>query len=138
MIKCTTCGLTRERFLHRHQVNPEHQAKMYLRETCVDKSSCKFEIIPDEPNSEDLLKAQLSRSLPETAPITEGEINSLLACVWRESWMDDADWSAFCAKIYAKPGFSVKKIQEDFRQGVENGYSVDQQIQICKSLFSKP
>lgn len=64
MIKCTTCGLTRERFLHRHQVNPEHQAKMYLRETCVDKSSCKFEIIPDEPNSEDLLKAQLSRSLP--------------------------------------------------------------------------
>ena len=132
MIKCTTCGLTRERFLHRHQVNPEHQAKMYLRETCVDKSSCKFEIIPDEPNSEDLLKAQLSRSLPES------EINSLLACVWRENWMDDADWSAFCAEIHAKPGFSVKEIQEDFRQGVKNGYSVDQQIQVCKLLFTKP
>jgi hypothetical protein len=63
MIKCTTCELTRERFLHRHQVNPEHQAKMYLRETCADKFSCKFEIIPDELNSEDLLKAQSSRSL---------------------------------------------------------------------------
>jgi len=61
-IKCVVCDLTRERYHHRHEASPEHAAKIFLRETCKDKSSCVFQVTNDEPGSDELLQAQLQRS----------------------------------------------------------------------------
>jgi hypothetical protein len=45
MIKCITCGLTREEYKHRQEDSPEHAARLYLRDTCTAKYLCKFKVL---------------------------------------------------------------------------------------------
>jgi hypothetical protein len=67
----------------------------------------------------------------------EEEANNILNELFRESWMDDDDWDGFINDLFKLTGLSVDKLSEQLEQGVNNGYSVEKQIEILKLLFKK-
>ncbi len=120
-IKCVVCDRTRERYHHRHEASPEHAAKIYLRETCQDRSSCNFQVLKDEPGSDELLQAQLQRSgltseppspqIMELMTVTDYQITSSETAVY-----PDKNSIIYCALgLCGETGEVAEKIKKVLR-----------------------
>lgn len=67
----------------------------------------------------------------------EDEINSFLTERYRESWMDDSDWKTFLDILETKSGISVRSLSDDVQTGIKNGYSVQSQFDLIRTLIPK-
>lgn len=64
----------------------------------------------------------------------EREIMDAISLLHKD-WMDDEDKALFNSEIIKEIG-GMKKLSDDIATGVSNGYSVESQIQILKSIIS--
>lgn len=62
------------------------------------------------------------------------EIESMLVELFREKWMDDSDWEEFKVELQ-KQGVNYETMNKQLEKGVENGYSIDFQINSCKQIL---
>lgn len=111
--------------MHRHESNPNESAIKWLKGSCSipgpKRYSCNFVGIPEGRPSKEIT--------------IEEKINSLLVDLFCEEWMDEADWIKTLQNFNAQPGCSVENLKKDFLTGVANGYTIDQQISICRKLL---
>ena len=52
-----------------------------------------------------------------------------------ESWMGEEDKKEFIDLFLQKTGVTFKKLNDDIQIGVDNGYSVECQIDLCKQVW---
>lgn len=60
------------------------------------------------------------------------EINQILKDCFHESWMDENDWDLFLIEINEKQPNLTKKLSDDIITGINNGHSLETQIEIIK------
>lgn len=65
----------------------------------------------------------------------EKEINQMLRYMLYEDWMTEEEWQALLTEMEAKAGLDLKELSNDIQKGVDNGYSVEAQIEVLKLLF---
>lgn len=65
----------------------------------------------------------------------EKEINQMLRVMLYEDWMTEEEWQALLTEMEAKAGLDLKELSNDLQKGVDNGYSVEAQIEVLKLLF---
>lgn len=65
----------------------------------------------------------------------EKEINQMLIYMLREDWMTEEEWQALLTEMEVKAGLDLKELSNDIQKGVDNGYSVEAQIEVLKLLF---
>lgn len=65
----------------------------------------------------------------------EKEINQMLIVMLREDWMTEDEWQALLTEMEAKAGLDLRELSNDIQKGVDNGYSVEAQIEVLKLLF---
>ena len=53
-----------------------------------------------------------------------------------DSWMDDADKYNFIHELISEQGKSFATLSDEINIGIENGYTVEQQIDICKAVLT--
>ena len=53
-----------------------------------------------------------------------------------DSWMDDTDKYNFIHELISEQGKSFSTVSDEINIGVANGYSVIQQIDICKAVLA--
>jgi hypothetical protein len=53
-----------------------------------------------------------------------------------EPWMDDRDKAEYMALALQAEGKTFADLDRELATGVANGYSVEQQVEICRKLFS--
>ncbi len=63
----------------------------------------------------------------------ENEVHILLKEMYFEDWMDDSDWNQFENDLFNV--VSLEDLSNNFDMGIENGFSIDEQIEICKKIF---
>lgn len=61
-------------------------------------------------------------------------IDKLLEEFLRKDWIDDQDWWEMLETLYNY--IPKDKFIEDLNKGVENGYSVKQQLELLKNIFN--
>lgn len=65
----------------------------------------------------------------------EKEINQMLIYMLREDWMTEEEWQALLTEMEAKAGLDLIELSNDIQKGVDNGYSVEAQLEVLKLLF---
>jgi hypothetical protein len=65
------------------------------------------------------------------------EVIKMLRELFFESWMDDGDWEEFILELEKETKISIDTLSEQIEIGVKNGYSVEKQTEICKTIFEK-
>lgn len=63
------------------------------------------------------------------------EINQLLRDLIYEDWMTEEQWQAVLTEMEEKAGLDLIGLSNDIQKGVDNGYSVEAQIEVLKLLF---
>jgi len=69
-----------------------------------------------------------------TPSLYEAEVKKLLWDLFHEEWMDDSDWNDFLKELESVSGISVESMRKDIQAGVEMGYSVQEQLDLVRSL----
>ncbi|MDP9954686.1 hypothetical protein J2X97_000323 [Epilithonimonas hungarica] len=70
------------------------------------------------------------------------ETEKMLEIICREDWMTDDDWQEFISvysnyKLINPTAPSIDELAEALKKGVQNGYSVEKQIEIAKLIHNK-
>lgn len=58
----------------------------------------------------------------------------LLLDLFHEDWMNEQDWAEFEQKLF-ESGLTYERLGSEIQIGVNNGHSVDYQVQLCKQLL---
>ena len=67
----------------------------------------------------------------------EIEIDKLLKeLLYDESWMDDKDYKEVIDLTFKTMGITKQKLSDDIEIGVNNGYTVEQQIELLKRVLN--
>lgn len=64
------------------------------------------------------------------------EAKSLLREIVWESWMDEEDYEAIVKEMFEKTNGSYEELAKDIETGVNNGFSIQQQKDICKFMLN--
>jgi hypothetical protein len=64
------------------------------------------------------------------------EIDEVFECFY-ENWMSDIDKIEFKTLVYQQTGLSDKILNDEIEIGVQNGHSVELQVDLCKKLLKK-
>lgn len=67
----------------------------------------------------------------------ELEVKQLLKDLFFEDWMDENDWTEFLDEFFRQTGTSIKSLCDDIKIGINNGYSLEYQINALKLIFKK-
>lgn len=65
----------------------------------------------------------------------EAEINKLFEDVLRDPDMSDEDWDSLKRLIQSHPSFNLEKFAQDISIGLANGYSLKNQMDLCRDLL---
>jgi len=65
------------------------------------------------------------------------EIDQLLRDMFYEDWMDEEDYLEIEIEILKQTGVSKALLSKQIEIGVDNGYTIDKQIQIIKTILNK-
>lgn len=63
------------------------------------------------------------------------EVEQLLRDLFFEDWMEEEDWQDILNELLKQTGKSLKIMSDEIEIGVKNGYSVQQQLDIIKSVL---
>lgn len=63
----------------------------------------------------------------------EKEIKELLSDIFRESWMNESEWQEFLSD--EKIVEHMKQMSKDIDIGIQNGYTIEEQIKISKYIL---
>lgn len=64
-----------------------------------------------------------------------GAILSIFEAMF-EPWMDDGDKAELMAMSLQATGKTLEDMDEDLETGLQNGYSIEFQVELCRKLFS--
>lgn len=67
----------------------------------------------------------------------EEAIDSFLREMLYESWMDEEDYQYVITETFKSTGITKDDIIRDLQKGVENGYSIEDQLEIAKKALSQ-
>ena len=65
----------------------------------------------------------------------EKEIEKLLSDLFREDWMLKEDWEQFRRTVFTKSGITYDQLEESLDKGIEEGFTLKQQLIILKKQF---
>jgi len=65
----------------------------------------------------------------------EDEINEFLKEIFYEDWMDDNDWAVCLESWLTESGKSIQSLSNDLQVGMKNGYSIESQFSLIKSML---
>lgn len=65
----------------------------------------------------------------------ETEINQLFEDVLRDPDMSDETWTLLKQLIQSHPSFNLEKLGDDIEIGIANGYSLKDQMDLCRDLL---
>lgn len=63
----------------------------------------------------------------------EEKIDNLLEMMLKEDWMDTQDWNETLETLYYY--FPKEHLIKQLKEGEDNGYSIEQQLEIIKNIF---
>ena len=66
----------------------------------------------------------------------EKEINQMLKDLFYEEWMSEEDFAEFKQEFLKQSGITMKKLDHEVQVGVDNGISVEDQMEISKRAFN--
>lgn len=75
-----------------------------------------------------------NRLLP--AVLFQDEINAFLKELFYESWMDENDWLMFLEELETQTGVSVQSLSTDLQVGLRNGYSIEKQFELVRTVLN--
>lgn len=55
----------------------------------------------------------------------------------REPWMDDNDFNDFCDELLKSSPGLIEEFTNDLKNGLKNGYSIEDQLSMVKQVLSK-
>tara|TARA_B100000767_G_C19530149_1_gene436220 strand:- start:76 stop:294 length:219 start_codon:yes stop_codon:yes gene_type:complete len=64
------------------------------------------------------------------------EINQLLKDLYFQEWMSEEDFEEFKVEYFKQAGITMEKLDEEMKKGVDNGFSVEAQIELTKRSFN--
>ena len=68
----------------------------------------------------------------------EAEIDELLKeLFYDESWMTEKDYKEVMDLAFNTMGITKQTLHDDIEVGIKNGYTVRQQIELIKQIYSK-
>lgn len=70
-----------------------------------------------------------------SAVLFQDEINAFLKEQFYESWMDEEDWIYLLSCIEESTGITVESLCEDLKVGLENGHSIEKQLDLFKLKY---
>lgn len=65
----------------------------------------------------------------------ETEIDQLLSDLFREDWMAREDWAQFRRTIFTKSGITYDDLEKSLDKGLEQGFTIKQQLIILRKQF---
>jgi hypothetical protein len=65
----------------------------------------------------------------------EEKINNFLKELFYENWMNENDWGMFLEELEIKSKISIESLSKDIQEGINNGYSIDNQFDTIKNLL---
>lgn len=71
-----------------------------------------------------------------TEPDYNSIIENILIEFFREPEFTDEEWDLFKLQMF-KDGLSVQSLVEDLKVGIQNGFSVETQLQLIRTVFTK-
>lgn len=63
------------------------------------------------------------------------EAEKILKDLFYGNWMDEEDWKSFLIELEMKTGVTLSSLSNNIENGVDNGYSLENQITIIKRSF---
>lgn len=72
----------------------------------------------------------------QSEPNYEEIIENILTEFFREPEFTDEEWDLFKLQMF-KDGLSVQSLVEDLKVGIQNGFSVETQLQLIRTVFNK-
>ena len=61
------------------------------------------------------------------------EAKALVSEMFREDWMNDDEWVEFTTAVFAITGLTYEQLAKNIEDGVEKGYSIEEQISVLKT-----
>ena len=62
------------------------------------------------------------------------QIKEAIKSIARKDWMDDNDWEEMEQQIFNTLGISYESMSEQIQIGIDNGHSLEMQIELLKKL----
>lgn len=63
------------------------------------------------------------------------ESEQLLKEIFFEDWMDKEDWKDMLESVKEVSGITLESLSKDIEIGINNGYSLEQQLTIFRNMF---
>jgi hypothetical protein len=65
----------------------------------------------------------------------ESEIDNFLKDLFYGSWMSDEEYKEFIEITFNKVGMTKQELSVELEIGIQNGYSIEKQLQILKTYI---
>ncbi len=65
----------------------------------------------------------------------EKRLNDFLLELFRADWMDDKEADEMVSEVLKESGYSIERMVQELNTGVQNGYSIDKQFELMKTVF---
>ena len=62
------------------------------------------------------------------------QIKEALKSIAKKDWMDDNDWNEMEQEIFKTLGISYESMSEQIQIGIDNGHSLEAQLELLKGL----
>ena len=66
----------------------------------------------------------------------EKEINKMLKDLYFQEWMSEEVFQEFKLEYFKQEGITMEKLEEEMQKGVDNGFSVEEQMVLTKKNFN--